>query len=72
MFYIHLKWFFYRAKLNLFDNFSLLLDINFDLKYILELKKYVPEDLIERIYSDLSNKLDSKYHYHNLHHTKEL
>jgi len=30
MFYIHLKWFFYRAKLNLFDNFSLLLDINFD------------------------------------------
>ena len=30
MFCIHLKWFFYEAKLNLFDNFSLLLDINFD------------------------------------------
>jgi len=38
----------------------------------LEIKKYVPEDLIERIYSDLSNKLDSKYHYHNLHHTKRV
>jgi len=38
----------------------------------LELSKYVPEALIELVYKDLSNKLDSKYHYHNLHHTKRV
>ena len=39
---------------------------------ILELNKYVPDPLIELVFSDLSNKLDSKYHYHNLHHTKRV
>ena len=29
--FIHLKCFFYPTKLNLFNNFSLLLDINFEL-----------------------------------------
>ena len=38
----------------------------------MELSKYVPEALIELVYKDLSNKLDSKYHYHNLHHTKRV
>tara|TARA_Y100000996_G_scaffold343843_1_gene281497 strand:+ start:1503 stop:2105 length:603 start_codon:yes stop_codon:yes gene_type:complete len=38
----------------------------------LELSKYLPEELIELVYKDLSNKLDSKYHYHNLHHTKRV
>ena len=38
----------------------------------MELNKYVPEALIELVYKDLSNKLDSKYHYHNLHHTKRV
>ena len=32
----------------------------------------MPEELIELVYKDLSNKLDSKYHYHNLHHTKRV
>ena len=32
----------------------------------------MPEALIELVYKDLSNKLDSKYHYHNLHHTKRV
>jgi len=32
----------------------------------------VPEALIKLVYKDLSNKLDSKYHYHNLHHTKRV
>ena len=36
------------------------------------LSKYLPEELIELVYKDLSNKLDSKYHYHNLHHTKRV
>ncbi len=38
----------------------------------MELSKYVPEALIELVYKDLSNKLDSKYYYHNLHHTKRV
>ena len=38
----------------------------------MELSKYLPEELIELVYKDLSNKLDSKYHYHNLHHTKRV
>ena len=32
----------------------------------------MPEALIKLVYKDLSNKLDSKYHYHNLHHTKRV
>ena len=38
----------------------------------MELSKYLPEELIELVYKDLSNNLDSKYHYHNLHHTKRV
>lgn len=38
----------------------------------MELKKYVPEALIKLVYDDLSMKLDNKYHYHNLHHTKRV
>ena len=38
----------------------------------MELSKYVPEALIDLVYDDLSHKLDSKYHYHNLHHTKRV
>ena len=38
----------------------------------MELSKYLPVELIELVYKDLSNKLDSKYHYHNLHHTKRV
>ena len=38
----------------------------------LELKKYVPEELIKLVFDDLTQKLDSKYHYHNLHHTRRV
>ena len=32
----------------------------------------MPEALIKLVYDDLSMKLDNKYHYHNLHHTKRV
>ena len=38
----------------------------------MELNKYVPDALIKLVYDDLSMKLDNKYHYHNLHHTKRV
>ena len=38
----------------------------------MELNKYVPKALIDLVYNDLSHHLDSKYHYHNLHHTKRV
>ncbi len=38
----------------------------------MELKDYVPSNLVNLIFDDLSSKLDSKYHYHNLHHTKRV
>lgn len=38
----------------------------------MELKNYVPKELVNLVYDDLTNKLDSKYHYHNLHHTRRV
>ena len=38
----------------------------------MDINKYLPKNLIESIYEDLSSKLDSKYHYHNLYHTKRV
>jgi len=35
-------------------------------------KNYVPEKLSERIFRDLSEKLNPNYFYHNLFHTKRV
>ena len=38
----------------------------------MDLNNYIPQKLIDRVYDDLSKKLDNKYHYHNLYHTKRV
>jgi len=38
----------------------------------LDIKDHVSEKLIETVYENLSKKLDKKYHYHNLIHTKRV
>mgnify|MGYP001156729756 FL=1 len=38
----------------------------------MDLDNYIPKKLIDKVYDDLSKKLDNKYHYHNLYHTKRV
>tara|TARA_B100000963_G_scaffold110844_1_gene96464 strand:+ start:1696 stop:2292 length:597 start_codon:yes stop_codon:yes gene_type:complete len=38
----------------------------------LDLDNYLPKKLVKKVYDDLSKKLDKKYHYHNLFHTKRV
>ena len=38
----------------------------------MDIKKCISAELVNTVYHDLSNKLDQKYHYHNLLHTKRV
>ncbi len=38
----------------------------------MDINNYLPKDLIELVYENLSTELDHKYHYHNLYHTKRV
>ncbi len=38
----------------------------------MDLDNYLPKKLVNKVYDDLSKKLDKKYHYHNLFHTKRV
>ena len=38
----------------------------------MDLDNYLPKKLVKKVYDDLSKKLDKKYHYHNLFHTKRV